>query len=249
MALKFFWRCEGTTLDGTHDYSAGDTTATLTSGAAINTDAARIGTNGLDCPTIGDYASFAISSGDLISQSVGALAFSFRLVAFLPSNSLFQAKNSANSSQITVQMIGTDDATGRELQFRIRLHGGIDKSVGTTAANLALNTWYAVVCRWDEPANDMRIEVYDAAGSLITAVEDLATNFDQPTGLDSLRIGETLNFGSSDFHIDNVFIADTYAEPLENFLDITSYTEYGASGAIPHHVFGKMFAGPFGGPI
>ena len=28
MALRFFWRCESTTLDGTDDYSAGDTTAT-----------------------------------------------------------------------------------------------------------------------------------------------------------------------------------------------------------------------------
>ena len=32
-------------------------------------------------------------------------------------------------------------------------------------------------------------------------------------------------------HIDNVFIADAYDEPLEDYLDITSYTEYGGAAA------------------
>jgi hypothetical protein len=73
MALTFFWRCEGTTLDGTHDYSAGGTTATGSSSAAINATAARVGTNGVQAPTASDYYSLSATG---IYGTTGAAAFS-----------------------------------------------------------------------------------------------------------------------------------------------------------------------------
>ena len=125
-------------------------------------------------------------------------------------------------------MTGTDDSTGRELLLRIRMAGGANVTLATTAADLQLNTQYFVVARWDEPNNDRRLEVYDSAGSLITAVEDLTTNYDQPSGINELRIGRTSGM-NNDMHIDNVFIADAYAEALEDFYNITSYTDYGVN--------------------
>lgn len=245
MALKFFWRCEGTTLDGTHDFTAGDNTATLNSAAVINTDAVRVGTNGLDCPTSNDHAKFVVSSGDIIHSTTGSFALSFRITTFTAGAWLFTALNTgASTNFIQFDMVGTDDATGRELRFQIRQAGNPAHSITTTGADLAEGTWYAAVCRYDQTANDIGIEVYNSDGSLRTSIYDTTTSFLVPTGINELRIGE--GGGTAvDEHIDNVFCADAYAEPLEDFLDITSYTAYGASGGevagTPHQDLSTCF--------
>lgn len=232
MALdKFYWRCEGTTLDGTHDFTAGDSTAVLNSTAAINADGALVGTNGLDCPSSNDYAQFVVSAGDIIGSSEGSLAFKFRIVAHAPAQTLFRAYNSASiNSHIKVASIGTDDATGREIEFRIRRTGGANVAISTTAADLALNTEYAALARWHETNGDMRLEIYNADGSLRTSVENLASGFQSPTSIDTLLFGVSEGVGSPDYHLDNLMISSTYGEPLEDNLDIDSYTNYGGGG-------------------
>lgn len=229
MALdKFYWRCEGTTLDGTHDFTAGDGTAVLNSTAAINTDAALVGTNGLDCPTLGDNAQFVVSAGDIISSSEGSLAFKFRIVAFAANSSLFRAYNSASiNHHIKVYLTGTDDATGRELSFAVRVTGSTNVIISTTAADMALNTVYAAVARWHVGNGDMRLEVYNADGSLRTSVENLATGSGTPSGIDTMLFGLSEGAGTQDAHVDNLMISSTYGEPLEDNLDINSYTAYG----------------------
>ena len=176
--VNFFWRAEGTTLDNTHDYSVGDQTATLNSAAAINTDAMHIGTNGLDIPSASDNAQFTVSNGDIINSATGSFGFWFRMVTFTTASMFATAENAQQANNITIARSGTDDATGREILFRVRRSGGANVTLTTTDADLALNTWYFLVARYDEPNNDRRLEIYNSDGSLRTAVEDLATNFD-----------------------------------------------------------------------
>jgi hypothetical protein len=243
MALLFFWRCEGTTLDGTHDYSAGDTTATLNSGALINADAARIGTNGLDIPTASDNARFDAAS--IIAPAVGSLALSVRFTTFASGRSVAWAFGTNTLDQILLETTGTDDATGRELRIRYRsTTGGAENVVlATTAADLALATWYGVVIRWDATANLLKLEIYNDDGSLRTEVSSTSA-ISPPADLVSMWWGES-GAGAIDLHLDNLFIADTYEEPLEDFLDITSYTEYGAAGGDPEGslIQGKLLRG------
>lgn len=238
MALKFFWRCEGTTLDGTHDFTGGDNAATLNSTAAINTDAAKIGTNGLDIPSSTDYAEFAVSSDDIISRSAGAVGFWFRVTTWGAGATLFHAFGTAANDQISLSLSGTS-----ELLFRHRVSGVTNLTLTTTDASLTTATWYFVVIRWDDAANDRRLEIYDTAGSLVgTPVEDLTTAFGQQTDLITLRIGDVTGT-ACDVHIDNVFIADSYSEDLPTWKDITSYTEYGVSGAIEGPMVGGKLTG------
>ena len=239
-SVNFFWRAEGATLDNTHDYSVGDTTATLGSTAAINTDAAYIGTNGLDIPSSSDNAQFTVSNGDIINTITGSFGFWFRMVTFTTASMFAAVENAQQANNITIARSGTDDATGREILFRIRRSGGANVTLTTTDADLALNTWYFVLARFDEPNNDRRLEIYNTDGSLRTAVEDLATNFDQLSALDTLYIGE-IGGGATDVHIDNIFIADDYNEPLEDNMNITSWTEYGAAAdTLPINVRGGL---------
>ncbi len=234
-SVTFFWRAEGTTLDGTHDFSAGDTTATLNASAALNTDAVKIGTNGLDSASNDSYAEFAVSSNDIISNVEGAIGFWFRYVTWNVSHFHFLAQQTGQAANnIAIFSAGTDDATGREITLRVRRAGVSNVSITTTDADLQTNTWYFLVARWDEPNSDMRIEVYNDNGSLRHAFENLTTNFDQPQGLDVLRIGDSLGAGGTfDHHLDNIFIASDYSEPLENKMNITSWTEYEGGASIP----------------
>lgn len=73
--ITFFWRCEGFTLTG-DDYSAGDTVADTVGDVAINTDAVKIGTNGLDIPGMNARVEFFNSAAsDIISGSEGRIGF------------------------------------------------------------------------------------------------------------------------------------------------------------------------------
>lgn len=225
MALTFFWRCEGTTLDGTHDFTAGDNSAAAGAGSpSISSTAARVGSNGVLIDDANEYYSFDPTS--ILSASVGAMACSFRFTTWLDGSTILKAFNTgASASRIQVSMGVTD-----ELQFNIRLDGGTTVTLSTTAANLTANNWYGVVIRWNQSASDRRIEVYDSSGTLIQAIEDTTTAFDLPTGINSLSIGSFDNVGSIGLHVDNVFVGSAYDEPFEEKFTITSYTEYEGGG-------------------
>jgi len=84
--ITFWWRCETADFSGTNgtlDYSAGDDVADLTSEAAINTDAVKYGTNGLDCPTNYDVARFVPSNNDIIDSSEGRIGFWLRTTTWV----------------------------------------------------------------------------------------------------------------------------------------------------------------------
>lgn len=223
MAVTFFWRCETETLDATHDFSAGDTTAAANATPSISATAALVGSNGALFDSVGDQYRFLPTS--LISPTVGSAALLFHFPTALAANihGFFFSRGIASSNDnLRIEITATD-----ELALVIRNATAGSVSLPTTGVNLQTATTYGVVIRWDQPNNKRRIEVYDATGTLIQAVEDLVTAFTAPAALD-----ETVRFG--DFggmlgtcYVDNVFLADTYDEPLEDNLFITSWTEYG----------------------
>lgn len=73
--ITFWWRCEGTTLDGDLDYTAGDGVATLNDGATISDAAEKYGTNGLLIDNGWENCEFSVSSDDIISSAKGRIGF------------------------------------------------------------------------------------------------------------------------------------------------------------------------------
>jgi hypothetical protein len=231
MAVTFFWRCEGTTLDATHDFSAGDTSAAANATPSISATAALVGSNGILCDSAGDRYNFAPTS--IIDPAEGAVAMLFRFPSAVPNDDVFfLARGSASANDnINLQITGTDEIT---LTIRNAASGAV--TLATTAANITAGTTYGVVARWDQPNSSRRLEVYDATGTLIQAVQDLATGFTAPAALDAadgLRFGDSSG-GLGTCYLDNCFVADAYAEPLEDNLLITSWTEYddGSGGGV-----------------
>lgn len=228
MTVQFFWRCEGTTLDATHDYSAGDTTASATGAVSISATAALVGSNGIltvDGNDFYDFDATGINDG-----TVGAIGFLFRFPSAWPSSGDVFGVSLRNSSSgnNTIQFRG--DSTNR-FELRIGQAGGSTLDYNLIGG-LSTATTYLAVGRFDI-ANDKRaVEVYSVSGSvsLIEAREDTSTDLSgaAPSGINQIRIGATTYAGV--VYIDSVMIADAYDEPLADYALYTSYTQFTPSG-------------------
>lgn len=229
MALTFFWRCESETLDGTHDYSAGDTTATSVNSASIGAGGARVGSNGIVAESSGSR--YQLDAASIFSVSEGSIGFFVKWAGWIAGQQIFRVNGTAANDLIAIETSGADGAGTRELLLRHRVSGGANILTSpTTAADIALNTWYFVIAKWNVTTNLLRLEVYDTDGTLLDATQDTA-GIDPQADLITLQLGDT-NLGNVDVYIDNVFVATAYddaADILANF-DITSHTEIGGGG-------------------
>ncbi len=228
MALKFFWRFEGTTLDGTHDFTGGDSTATTNGSASLSATAARVGTNGGLFPASGGHQFRFDTSTGIVDRLLGAVGFSFR-VTTAPSGvqGILNISGSAGNNYVFEVVAG-------EMRVTTNLEGTGESSLITTAAGITTNLWYGILYRWDHVGNRRTIEVYNASNALIDSIVD-NTAFTVPADLaasDGMRIGNT-DGNDAVCHFDNLFIGDTYAEPIESNFTITSYTGYSGGGGSP----------------
>lgn len=227
MALTFFWRCESATLDGTHDYTAfGATTPGETVGTPVyDSAAAKYGTNGLNIGTLDQERWSDGDPRDLLTNLEGAIGVWLRWPS-TPVNAdlMIYARGTTNFDDY----VGIE-VTGDELRLQTSRNGGSVMNLATTGVNLAANNWYFVKIAWKSSTNYRRIAVWNTSMSLIESVVDSSTDWSAslPTDVFGVRVGDAS--GTFIGHIDNVFFADTFDEPFENWADIASYTEYGAS--------------------
>jgi hypothetical protein len=232
MALTFYWRCEGTTLDATNDYNANLPTeaATVDAAPAINATAAKYGSNGVEINAAEGYRFDAATTN--VNRLTGSVGFWVNVQTWLNARAFLFISGSFFEYSIGVQMVN-------DTEIRLRINdqsATLASSFDTTAASMATATWYFVTASWDQPNNKRRIRVYNSAKSLIQQVEDTTTAYSAPTDLvltDGIYIGEGNGLGGAlDYYLDNIFIGNAYAD-ADTFLtnaDITSYTQYGAGG-------------------
>jgi hypothetical protein len=225
VALTFFWRCEGTTLDGTDDYSAGDTTATAANSATINAAAALYGPSGV-LTAASATSRYGFDPTSIVNKAVGSAAFSFRFPSSFPGSGFSFGTRIENAS--------ASDTMGTEISStyaRLRVaKSGVGSIYATATYALVANTIYGCVYRWDFANDKIACELYSAAGALLASSEytDAAVSTYEIDALTTygLRVGNSSGTGTVIMHVDNVFVADAYDEALQDFLTITSYTEY-----------------------
>lgn len=231
MALTLFWRCEGTTFDGTHDYTAGDGSATATGAVSISATAAKVGSNGVLCSDAVDYYSF--DSASIVTIDQGSIGAWIQYKTAVPGSgllALFTIRE--NTPTQTNDYIAFVTKSSQEIALTVRKDGGAGAEVATTAANLAVDNWYFVTGSWHLSQDKMRMRVYDASGTLVQEAEDTATDLSSkiPASVDTIMIGNTASFVNP-IWIDNVFIGDDYADAdtFHTKRNIMSYTEYASS--------------------
>ena len=252
MSIKLFWRCEGTSLSGTHDHSDGDTSTSGINGGALTAEAARIGSFGILRPSSQaggfNFNAPGIFPGTVTAptDSVGSIALS----VFYP-----VAVDTGTSTAAGLRFRGTASPNDN-FGFRPTGTGGYKFSMQSVAGgtiNLAtqdlitVGSWFGVVARWDFPNNKRRIELYDASGTKIDEAEDYATNIqafippDISSGTNGINTGTAGASFAQNIYYDNLFIANAFDEPLQNNLTITSYTEY--DGSLPEEVVSSVLMG------
>lgn len=242
--ITWFWRAESTTLDGTHDYTAGVDTTGTTSGASIDASAALVGSNGVLVNASLDDIQFDGETA-IHNRLAGSMAFWFRVQTWLAGVSLVYVRDSASgNNRIDVTLQGTSGSGDIRLTTR-NTSATSTLDAFTSGANLAVDTTYFAVVQWDDANNDRRIAVYDSSGTLISENEDTVTDFNVPSslgGTNQWSVGSQIA-GATAFYIDNVFVGDAYTDGacfLTN-RSITSYTSYSCGGAA--HVPSVMLFG------
>ena len=233
MALTFFWRCEGATLTAGVDYSAGDTTATAANSATIDAAAARYGTNGvLTAATATSRYGFDPTS--IVNKAVGAVGFSFRFPSSLPP--------AANSYGVRIENAAASDTLGTEISSTyVRLRAtknGVGSAYATATYSPSTATWYGVVFRWDFANDRMACELYDASGNLLASGENTGATvsdyeIDALTTY-GLRVGNSTGAGTIVMHVDNVFVADAYDEPIQNNFGISDIDDYVGTASVKY---------------
>lgn len=206
--ILFYWGCESTT----PDYSAGDTSAGAQSQAAINTDAAKIGTNGCDFPSDYDRYQFTVSSDDLIVGDHGRAGFWYRSVTFANNAYLFSYTVDGNNVMYIYQLTPTNN----HLSFYYKA-GGTSTSVNVTTA-IADETWTFVEFAWNNTGNEYKFFLNgEQQGATVTT--DLP-DWVGTGGANVLQIGESAGT-NTDFHIDQVFISN---DPTRDLYAIANCT-------------------------
>jgi hypothetical protein len=258
MALKFFWRCEGTTLDWNgstgDDFCGADNTLTLLNSATISANAARVGTNGVRCISTSAGGTSGATPSEIwpgtttsgnTGDTVGSFAYSFRVATALDNISGIafglRARNAASTEEFTVRQAGTQN-------LLLYLDGSAGPlSISLTGNQVVADEWMGVVVRIDVPNDKARIELYNSAGTLVDSAQDLASDLSVRILSDVNTMSFTPCSGAKTNTIDwdNFIISDNYDAPLQNNLTITSRSEYSeSSGAarqmrhIQSHVWG-----------
>lgn len=239
MSATLIWRCEGTTLDGTDDYTLGDSTASLINSGVIEAAAARVGTNGLTAPaSFAGGATFNLANngifpGTLASPAdlVCSFAFSMKWATAVAATSGASVglKFQGTVANDYIQVLTTNPGSNLTLGLRNATNGLL--SLTTSGGTITADAWFGVVCRLNFATDSRKIEIYDASGVLVDSAVDTATDLASYVPADikataGLILGQHPGAHAQATYFDNFLISTDYNAPLQNNLVITSATQY-----------------------
>ena len=211
----FWWRAEAADFSGTNgtsDYSAGDDTGVLQSSAAIDTDAVKLGTNGLDIPTGYDYITFTPPVATLDDE--GRAGFWLYINTFVDAASVLELYYVNGDNRLSIRLDGST-----ELSMRWKDSATARTTLTTTTANLSTGTWYFVEFAWKTGSGNYYREIFVngvSKGSSSSQIESFATNPNY------LIFGNT-HSNAADFYIDNPIISTDSTVNLYLCKDETSW--------------------------
>lgn len=226
MALTFFWRCEGETLSGTHDYSAGDTTATASGAPSISATAAKVGSNGVLNENASDFYQF--DSANIVTIDQGSFGFWLNQQTIMASGLALGLVLSESPYATTDNVIFARTGATGDISLTIRKTGSANLIL-LASAGMSAGNFYFITAGWHLSQDKRKISVYNSAGTLVANNTDTTTDCSGyiPTAMDTIEIGQRSS-STSVIYVDNVFIGNSYddADIFYTKRDITSYTEY-----------------------
>ena len=216
-SIVFWWRAEAldfTATNGTLDYTAGtDTTFSTNNTPAINTDAVKYGTNGLDIDSSQDYIYIGTPSTTLDDE--GSISFWIYFNAFVDEAGLGLIDEDDWQNRSNLRLNGTD-----ELEFRWTDHGVDRTHLITTSANITTGQWYYFQFVWKTSTNYREIFVDNSSeGSSSATIH----SFETP--VTDLYFGDVYGRLGIDYFIDNVIVSNSSTFDAYSCKDETEWPE------------------------
>lgn len=200
--LVFSWHCEDVdvTADTPCGCTAGDSEATLNETAAISGSQYNDGDESLYIANATDYATFAISSYDIVDDAEGTITFDIYFTAQDTAVYLFDCYGSATNNM----RIRTANSASDELVFNYYSDSNLVSAV-TSAANLTTGVWYSVTAKWRQGVTDPSISL-SVNGDTGTSNDDLT---DPVSDWSVMRAGMFSGSGGT-YYIDNLKVYDAW---------------------------------------
>ncbi len=214
--ITFWCSWEGTWSTPTYtmsgdDYSAGDTTGTITSDCDVTEASKKIGSWGLFTDSSGDYMEFVPSGGDIIDLNDSRIGFYFYVVtSWVATIQIFYSEYDANN------YVYLQSATDGELFLRVRSSGSFDVNATTSGATLVADTWYYVEIILDQAGNGATLKINGSNTSIVSDAYDAMGN-----AAVILRFGNNAGAGS-DTYSDNHAISNDVTRDLNALKDLAT---------------------------
>lgn len=210
--ITFWWRCEAADFSGTNgntDYSAGDDTATLNSAAAINTDAVKYNTNGLDCPGADDFVTFAVSSDDIIDADEFRIGFWYYQTTQANDCIIVQFYSGA-SNKSNIYIYSTDG-----IKWWWKDGGTIRTDLIIVDADITATTWHFLefACKVSTNYREVFVDGVSKGSSAETIGTFAPTVF---------RFG-IMEAVANDWYVDEIKISNDSTRDFDALKDVTSY--------------------------
>jgi len=204
--ILFYWGAESTTAEK----SGGDSTATLVSGANIDTAIKIVGLSSLGLPNTYDYATFDYSSG-VINVDIGRIGFYFYVTTWGDNGYIFQAYADADNA-ITIYTF-----SGDQIRFLYESNGAATNTILETAL-LSPETWYFIEYAYDRANDSTAVYVNGAAAG--TSSNDMGTGWTAyPTVIKWGNDGGAVLV----YNIDQMIISNDNTRDLNAIKDVTDF--------------------------
>jgi len=200
--MTFSWHMENTdvTLGTPSGCSVGNTTATFVSLGALNTDLFYDGSTSLDIPTSGDFASFSVSSNDIINPAAGTISFWMYIDTAVANLRPFSTGPDADNF-IRTFITNTDE-------IRVNWSGNATVVYAvTTNANIPNTTWVNVIAKYTTADVDPNLSIR------VVGYGSEAISNDNPTawvGTNTSMVVGNSGSAAGDFHIDNLQVYNSW---------------------------------------
>lgn len=202
--IILWYRAEALQMTG-DDYYGDDSLWSAASGAVINTDAVKYGTNGVDFPTAADFLFLSILNEDNFNATNSRVGMWVYVNTFVANAQLFRVLlNATNIVEIRFSTTGSNHFNVVYEDNDVQIY--VDHQ--TTISN---SQWYFV---------EMEIDI--SGGDVAIYVDGLKDNdASVPAGDGWVATGVNINFGNtqsaaSDFYCDNLMISNDHSRDFYN---------------------------------
>ena len=228
-SITFWWRAENsTTLDGSLDFSAGDTTASANGSPTFDASAAKNGSYGVLVDAASERYVFTPSSNDIISGSAGRMGAWVKCVGpTFPGDAstgpgiIGERATATGNPRIDIRF---DDTTVTN-SFRLNWYDGTSNvNLYSATDSVTCGTWYFVEASWDAATDTATLYVNGTQVATTSATSMNAFTADGSGTSTGFMVGDRSGSSvGSGYYVDHIIVTSDTTKSLYDCANTASY--------------------------